>query len=193
MHSLLKLAVPFTISSLASTVFLMLCFIIVSHNVTMLKITAYAIVCVLVGLMDGILYGPISACMTLCAHAVSASNVKLAGTYVQLPVTIYIGCSAVVFAFWWFYMYEVINWLQWGNEETALIGHVFIQYYMWNYVISGISSAVWQLLEIADHVKEGTYISILWGITNAISLSVVTKFVPQLTLVHVASLLTQLR
>lgn len=105
-RSLLKLAVPFTISSVVGTVFSTLCFIIISHNVTTLEITAYAIVCVLVGLTDGILQGPISACTTLCAHAVGAGNVKLAGSYLQMAVLLYIGGSGAVFAFWWFYMYE---------------------------------------------------------------------------------------
>jgi len=185
-RSLLKLAVPFTISSLASTVFSTLCFIIVSHNVLTLEITAYAIVCVLVGLTDGILYGPISACTTLCAHAVGAGNVKLAGTYLQLAVLMYVGGSALVFAFWWFYMYEAILWLEWGDEETALIGQTFIRHYMWNYILTGISSSLWQLLEIADHVKEGTYVSILWGLVNVVVITAVSKIVPQMTLVNVA-------
>jgi len=185
-RSLLKLAVPFTISSLASTVFSTLCFIIISHSVTTLEITAYAIVCVLVGLTDGVLYGPISACTTLCAHAVGAGNVKLAGSYLQLAVLLYLGGSAVVFCFWWFYMYEAILWLEWGDKQTALIGQDFIRHYMWNYLISGVSSALWQLLEIADHVKEGTYISILWGLVNVVLIAIVSQVVPQMTLVTVA-------
>jgi Na+-driven multidrug efflux pump len=184
--SLLKLAVPFTISSLASTVFSTLCFIIISHNVTTLEITAYAIVCVLVGLTDGIMYGPISSCTTLCAHAVGAGNVKLAGTYLQLAVLLYVSGSALVFAFWWFYMYEAILWLEWGDEATALLGQSFIRHYMWNYMLAGISASLWQLLEIADHVKEGTYISILWGLVNVVVMSVVQHVVPQFTLVTVA-------
>jgi MATE family multidrug resistance protein len=184
--SLLKLAVPFTISSLASTVFSTLCFIIISHNVTTLEITAYAIVCVFVGLTDGIMYGPISSCTTLCAHAVGAGNVKLAGTYLQLAVLLYVSGSALVFAFWWFYMYEAILWLEWGDEATALLGQSFIRHYMWNYMLAGISASLWQLLEIADHVKEGTYISILWGLVNVVVMSVVQHVVPQFTLVTVA-------
>lgn len=177
---------PFTISSVVGTVFSTLCFIIISHNVTTLEITAYAIVCVLVGLTDGMLYGPISACTTLCSHAVGAGNVNLAGNYLQLAVLMYCGGSALVFAFWWFFMYEAILWLEWGDEQTALIGQAFIRHYLWNYILTGISSALWQLLEIADHVQEGTYISILWGLVNVVAMTVVSKLVPQMTLVHVA-------
>lgn len=184
--SLLKLAVPFTISSLASTVFSTLCFMIISQNVTTLEITAYAIVCMLVGLTDGIMYGPISACTTLCAHAVGAGNVKLAGTYLQLAVLLYVGGSALLFAFWWFYMYKAILLLEWGDEKTALVGQVFIRHYMWNYLLAGVSAALWQLLEIADHAKEGTYISILWGLVNVVVIAAVSKVIPQMTLVTVA-------
>lgn len=184
--SLLKLAIPFTISSVIGTVFSTLCFIIISHNVATLEITAYAIVCVLVGLTDGILYGPISACTTLCSHAVGAGNVKLAGSYIQMAVLLYVCGSAVVFAFWWFFMYEAILWLEWGDVQTALIGQTFIRHYLWNYILSGISAALWQLLEIAGKVNQGTIVSMLWGLVNVIAIGVVAKVVPQMTLIHVA-------
>lgn len=83
-------------------------------------------------------------------------------------------------------MYEAILWLEWGDEETARIGQVFIRHYLWNYILTGISSSLWQLLEIADHVKEGTAVSMLWGLVNVVVIAVVSRVLPQMTLVTVA-------
>lgn len=130
-RSLLQLAVPFTISSCATSFFTTVCFIIISKNVSTLEITAFAIVLVLVELSDGVLTAPINACTTLCAQAVGAGNFTLAGTYLQLATLMYCSVSAVVFVFWYYCMYGAILWLEWGEEETALIGQAFIRHYMW--------------------------------------------------------------
>ena len=73
-----------------------------------------------------------------------------------------------------------------ATKQPHLLGQSFIRHYMWNYILAGVSAALWQLLEIADHVKEGTYISILWGLVNVVVMSVVQHVVPQFTLVTVA-------
>jgi hypothetical protein len=44
----------------------------------------------------------------------------------------------------------------------------FIRAYIWSYLLVGISSFVWQLLEVADHTIAGTLMSIAWGVTNIV-------------------------
>lgn len=185
-RKILKLAIPFTVSSLSSAIFSSLCFIFISHHVGTKDITAYAIVCILVGLTDGVLYGPISACTTLCAHAIGAGNPSLAGNYIQLAMLTYGGLNIGMYFFWSTYMYEVITFLEWGDETTAQLAQDFIRIYMWNYVLSGISDTMWQLLELADHAVEGSIISMAWGLTNAVIIGVLVTTLPEPTLQTVA-------
>ena len=37
---------------------------------------------------------------------------------------------------------------------------------LFSYLLGGISGGVWQLLEVTDHVVEGTVVSIAWGVVN---------------------------
>jgi len=165
---ILKLAVPYSISALSSSSFSNLCLIFVSHHIGTKAVAAYALVEMLVGLSDGVLYGPIYACTTLCAHAVGAGNNELAGTYIQLAIVFYLLMNIPQALFWCNYMYDAIMFLEWGDQETAQLAQDFIRVYIGSYILGGISSAVWQLLEVADHAVAGTIISILWSATNAL-------------------------
>jgi multidrug resistance protein, MATE family len=164
---IVKLAVPFTVSALTSSTFSNMCLMLVSKHIGTKPVAAYALVQVLVGLTDGMLLGPISACTTLCSQAVGCGNTFLPGQYIQLAITFYLIGNIPVIIFWSFYMYEIILYLEWGDTETALYGQQFVRIYIWSYVLGGISNGIWQLLEVAGHSFEGTIVSIIWGATNA--------------------------
>mmetsp|Transcript_27373 Transcript_27373/g.40096 ORF Transcript_27373/g.40096 Transcript_27373/m.40096 type:complete len:740 (-) Transcript_27373:208-2427(-) len=170
-RKILKLAIPYTISGLSSTTLSNICLAMIGRNVGTRAVAAYALVQILVALTDGVLYGPISACTTQCAHAVGAGNSYLAGQYIQIAITLYLLLNIPMVWFWWNYMEEVVRYLEWGDDETAALAEDFIRVYIWTYVLGGISSSLWQLLEVADHVVEGTVVSILWGIVNVIVVS----------------------
>jgi Na+-driven multidrug efflux pump len=142
--------------------------ILVSKYIGTKAVTAYALVQILAGLSDGVLQGPIYACTTLCAHAVGAGNYFLAGQYIQLAIIMYLLFNVPVVYFWWNYMYDIILYLEWGDDATAAMAQEFIRVYIWSYLLGGISSSVWQLLEVADHTIAGTLMSIAWGVTNVL-------------------------
>ena len=167
-RKILKLAIPYTVSALASSTLSNICLVLVSQYIGTKAVAAYALVTILVGLTDGMLQGPIYACTTLCAHAVGAGNSFLAGQYIQLAIIFYLLFNIPFVYFWWFYMYEVILYLQWGDDVTAQMSQEFIRVYIWSFILGGISSSVWELLEVAGHAVEGTIMSILWGITNVL-------------------------
>ncbi|KAI2491322.1 MatE-like protein [Fragilaria crotonensis] len=98
-RKILMLAVPYTISALASSTLSNACLILVSKHIGTKAVTAYALVQILVGLTDGMLKGPIYACTTLCAHAVGAGNSFLAGQYIQLSIVLYLLFNAPSFTF----------------------------------------------------------------------------------------------
>lgn len=183
-RKILKLAIPYTISAVASSTLSNTCLIFVSKHIGTKAVTAYALVQILVGLTDGILKGPIYACTTLCAHAVGAGNTFLAGQYIQLSIVLYLLFNIPVVYFWWFYMYEIILFLEWGDQDTAQVAQEFTRVYIWSYLLGGISSSVWQLLEVADHTISGTIMSIAWGATNVLAIGLLVTL-QEATLVQV--------
>jgi multidrug resistance protein, MATE family len=184
-RKILRVAVPFTIQGLASTSLSNVCLAMVGRHVGTKAVAAYALVQILVGLTDGVIQGPIWACTTLCSHAVGAGNYFLAGQYIQLAMLTYLLLNIPAVFFWWKYMAEVVSFLEWGDEETAQMAEDFIKVYIWSYVLGGISTCVWQLLEVADHAAEGSVMSILWGIVNVIVISTLVNTKEEATLTDV--------
>lgn len=126
------------------------------------------------------------ACTTLCAQAVGAGNNKLAGSYIQMSILLYFLFNIPVVLFWWNYMYDAILYLEWGDEDTAQLAQDFTRVYIWSLLLSGVSGAVWQLLEVTNHALAGTIISIVWGATNVFVIACLVKLREATTLAEVA-------
>jgi Na+-driven multidrug efflux pump len=171
-RKIIQLAIPYSISAIISSTSATVCLILVSKHVGTNAVTAYAIVLILMGLTDRMLKSPIYACTSLCARAVGVGNNRLAGQYVQLATIFYMVFNIPVGCIWWKYMYDVVQFLEWGDDATALLSRQFTRVYIWSIILGGISSAVWQLFEIADHTVVGTMTSIAWGIANVIGVSI---------------------
>lgn len=184
-RKILRLAVPYSVSAVFSSTFSNACLILISQNIGVKSVAAYALVQVLAGLTDGILQGPIYACTTVCSQAIGAGNNVLAGNYIQLSLIMYGLLYVPVIWFWWYYMYEVILYLQWGDDVTAGLAQDFIRVNIFSYILGGISTSVWQLLEITNHAVAGTVVSIVWGMTNAIAVGILCVM-PNPSLVAVA-------
>jgi len=165
---ILSLAIPYTVSGLASSIMSNICLGLIGHYVGTKAVAAYVLVQILLGLTDGVLHGPISACTSVCSHAVGASNPNLAGQYIQIAMGIYLLSSIPVISFWCLFMEGIIIYIEWGDEETAALAQEFTRAYIWTYVLGGVSTSLWQLLEVTGHVVESTVVSIIWGVVNVI-------------------------
>jgi Na+-driven multidrug efflux pump len=93
------------------------------------------------------------------------------GQHIQLAIAFYLLINISVVYFWWFYKYEIVLILEWGDEATALMSQNFIRVSIWSYLLRGISTCLWQLLEVSDHSLEGSIMSIAWGATNVICIA----------------------
>ena len=170
-RSILRIAIPFTISGLASASLANICLALVGHHIGTKPVTAYAIVHILVSLTGALTKGPITALTSVCSHAVGAGNDYLAGQYLQLSILLYLFLSIPVITFWQTYMAEVVLFLEWGDQETAEMAKEFTTVYIWAYVIEGVSTGLWQLIEVADHAFEVTLISTALGVTNVVAIA----------------------
>ena len=170
-RSILKIAIPFTLSGLASASLANICLALVGHHIGTKPVAAYAIVHILVSLTGALTKGPISALTSVCSHAVGAGNDFLAGQYLQLSILLYLLLSIPVIAFWRTYMAEVVLFLEWGDQETAEMAKEFTIVYIWSHVVEGVSTGLWQLIEVADHAFEVTLISTAFGVTNVVAIA----------------------
>ena len=176
---ILKLAIPYTITSFTSSTISNVALALIGRKIGTKEMGAYALVQVLVGLTDDFLQGPLYATTALAAQSVGAGNTFLAGQYIQIAIVIYLLLNIPGVWFWWNYMYDIILYLEWGDEETATLAQDFIYIYIWSYIFGALSSGVWQLLEVADHAQTGAIISFLWSLVNvAVVWVVVTRKQP---------------
>jgi len=188
-QKILRLGLPYTFSNVSFELFFNVCLILVSQCIGTKHVAAYALVHILVELTDGVLCGPIYSCNTLCAHAIGAGNPFLAGQYIQLAIILYIGLNVPVVILWWNYMYDVIQWLQWGDEVTAQLAQTFIQSFIWSRIIVGIMKTIWQILEITDHAAEVSLVIFLHGAFN-MGFIAVFAITSQMTLFQVGLIFT---
>lgn len=83
-------------------------------------------------------------------------------------------------------MYEAILFLEWGDTEIALASQQCVRVYIFSYIFGGISSSVWQLLEVTGHAAMGTIVSILWGASNVVIIGFLVRRKEDTTLADVA-------
>lgn len=115
-----------------------------------------------------------------------AGNSTLAGEYAQLAASLYTLLFIPMAYFWSYYMYEVVYYLEWGDEETAILSQEFVRVYIWSYLAGGISSSLWQLLDITDHAVAATVFGISWSATKVVVIGVMVAVQNKVTLYQVA-------
>lgn len=178
-RKILKLAIPYSISGLSSSILSNCSLVIVSQYIGIKSLAAYSVAGLLLSTPNEIASCAIYACTTLCAQSVGAGNNKMAGNYIQFSLILYLVLNIPVLFFWWSYMYEVILYLEWGDEETAMLGQRYTRTYMWGMIVEGISSAIWELFEVTDHSVAGTIATILWGIASVVGVGLMVAFVEE--------------
>mmetsp|Transcript_50335 Transcript_50335/g.58756 ORF Transcript_50335/g.58756 Transcript_50335/m.58756 type:complete len:816 (+) Transcript_50335:154-2601(+) len=157
---ILKYAIPYTFGSFIQSALGNVTFAIIGHMVGTKSLSAYAVTSILVGMSESFTEGPVYAASTVSMHAFGAGNMRLAGTYVQLAVIFYLLLSAPFMYLWWYYTYDIILFLEWGDEETALIAQNFNRVYMFACIVWGVGDSVHLLLDVRGKVVFGEIISL---------------------------------
>ena len=167
---ILRHAAPLTFYNVATSVLSNVCLALISWYVGTKQVAAYAVVGILVSLSEEFLKGPIYANTTMIAQAIGANNNVLAGQYVQLSLSLYLIMGTPFLVFWYFFTYEIILYLAWGDESVAGHGQAFVDIYIWSYVSESIHQAIGQLLDVTGHEMFTTTMELLKSATNVITL-----------------------
>lgn len=178
-RAILQLVAPYTVSSVSREFFSNCVLILVAQFIGTREVAAYALVHILVELSNGILMGPVYACITLCSHALGADNYLLSGQYLQLAISLYIGLNIPVLYFWWHYTYEAILWLHWGDEATALLAGSFVQSFIWAIVLNGITQSIAIIWSITEHAFARSILEVTRDGGNVVILVVLFLNLPE--------------
>ena len=147
---LVKLAVPFTLTSILQSATRLIQLGLISRYLSIEAAIAYAIVDLTVGTTSAILGGFTSALMTLASVAYGAENFHAAGQYVQLSAVCYV-LGQIPFFFIWGYLIENIVLLFGFSAETASLAARYVWVVMPKDVSEGVKNTVMELLKVTDH------------------------------------------
>lgn len=181
-----RYTIPFTVYAVAAAIMENVCLALVGNFIGTKQVAAYVIVILLTELTDEFLKGSMHANTTLCAHAIGAANLFLAGQYIQLSILFYIVAGFPVALFWSFATDKVVLALGWGDEVVANHAIQFARIYIWSKMFDAIEMAFSQLLEVTDQEVFTTIIGLLHQAANMVLLIVIFASGAEVKLEHVA-------
>eukprot|EP00547_Thalassionema_nitzschioides_P013159 CAMPEP_0194259290 /NCGR_PEP_ID=MMETSP0158-20130606/43284_1 /TAXON_ID=33649 /ORGANISM="Thalassionema nitzschioides, Strain L26-B" /LENGTH=822 /DNA_ID=CAMNT_0038999045 /DNA_START=125 /DNA_END=2593 /DNA_ORIENTATION=+ len=172
-RKILRLALPYTLSGFASSLLHNVGLILMSQALGVKAVAAVCLVQLVGDLVDGVFMSGLYACTSLCAHAVGAGQATLAGQYVQMAVMLHFLASLGMWYIWYHHMYDLILvWLNWGDDTTATLCQTFVRTYFLRYILHGMSSGLWQLLEVANHTVASAIFGIAEGVTGVVGVGI---------------------
>jgi hypothetical protein len=116
-HRLVRLIVPFTLSSIAYTALTLIELSIISQTLGTDAMIAYVMVQTIVGISSSFFGGLVEAVTTLSSMAYGAENYKLAYHYVQVDGVLYVLCEIPMIFVWRFAIGKIL--LLTGFDESV--------------------------------------------------------------------------
>jgi len=184
-NRIVRLAIPYTLSEMASTISDMIQVVIVSRTLGTDPLTAFVVTYVLIGLTDEFLMGVSSAQDTISAHAIGAGNNLLAGQYLQICAIVFALFSTPFYVLWSLVMDDVLLFLG-LSPHVAQIGLEFTRVTVFHYFMDGVAGCFFLILDITGHEDFGFGLQIAEEIIGTIVLLSVLIPSPNATLVTVA-------
>lgn len=157
---LLQYALPFTFAAAVSGILGSVVLALIGHFVGTKELAAVVIMDIVLGIMGEFLEGPINANIVLCSQAVGCSNNFLAGQYIQLSLMLYFILQVPLLIVLYFYAYDMILVLGWGDEQVALYAQHYVRIYVWSNIFDTIQEAAGNLLETTGHEIYATVMGI---------------------------------
>ena len=183
---LLGLTIPFTISAFVETAVDLTILAIVSHMLGTEAMVAYALTSIIVGLTSEFIGGILESQSSLASMALGARNYRLAGSYLQLCITLELIAYVPLVILWNLFTDDVMLWL--GFDETiANLAQDFSRVAVWIDVVGDVSEAYSDFQEVIGHEW---YANVLGVIESISAVGVVVLFTlyfdPTLVLIGVA-------
>lgn len=187
-----KLAIPYTLTGLASCVSYILTVAVIGNLLGTEALSAYLTVSFAASLSTTWLTGLLSSLTTLCSQAIGVGNGNLAGQYVQIAVVI----SQILYLpqlfFWMYFIKDLIIWFGF-NDQTAEIGYRYAIVLFPHTFMGYISDGLDNLLVVCGREQLSAMTSILHSIIQlAAILSVALVSQPSLQTIGIIQLVVDI-
>ena len=159
-HRLVRLVVPFTLSSVANTASNLVELSIISQTLGTDAMIAYVMVQTIVGISSSFFGGFVEAVTTLSSMAYGAENYKLAGQYVQAGGVLYVLCEIPLVFVWRVAIGKIILLMGFDQLVAALAeDYVLVQVAL--YMMTGMNESLHAFLQVIEREKFANFIYVV--------------------------------
>lgn len=146
---ILRLALPFTASTLVEALASNLILIIVSLNLGTSAVSAYAVVNMMMGVTHEFLLGIIHSEDTLCSHAYGAGNMDLVGKHLQICSLVFVALQVPFMIGWSLFTYDMMLWFGF-DTIAAESAQSYARIAVFHCAFDGLSIAYHTVLCVAE-------------------------------------------
>ena len=159
-HRLVRLVVPFTLSSVAYTASNVVELSIISQTLGTDAMIAYVMVQTIVGITSSFFGGFVEAVTTLSSMAYGAENYKLAGQYVQAGLVLYV-LSEIPLIFVWRVAIGKIMLLMGFDELVVALAEEYVLIQVAMYMMIGMNESFHAFLQVIEREKFANFIYVV--------------------------------
>ena len=171
-HRLVRLVVPFTLSSVAYTASNLIELSIISRTLGTDAMFAYVMVQTIVGISATLLGGFVEAVTTLSSMAYGAANYKLAGQYVQAGGVLYVLSEIPISVLWRVTIGKIIL-LMGFDESVAALAEEYVLVQVAIYMMTGMIECLHAFLHVIEREK---FANSLYVVSSFIRVALVSLF-----------------
>jgi MATE family multidrug resistance protein len=159
-HRLVRLVVPFTLSSVAYTASNLIELSIISQTLGTDAMIAYVMVQTIVGISATFFGGFVEAVTTLSSMAYGAENYKLAGQYVQAGGVLYVLSEIPTSVFWRVTIGKIIL-LMGFDESVAALAEEYVLVQVGIYIMTGMIECLHAFLHVIEREKFANFVYVV--------------------------------
>jgi MATE family multidrug resistance protein len=171
-HRLVRLVVPFTLSSVTNTASNLIELSIISQTLGTDAMIAYVMVQTIVGISATLVGGFVEAVTTLSSMAYGAENYKLAGQYVQAGGVLYVLCEIPVSIIWRVTIRKIIL-LMGFDESVAALAEEYVLVQVAIYMMTGMNESLHAFLHV---IEREIFANSIYVVSSFIRVALVALF-----------------
>jgi MATE family multidrug resistance protein len=175
-HRLLRLVIPFTVSSVIQTASELITVAIIAQTLGTDPMIAYVMVQTITGISASFYGGLVEAVTTLSSMAYGAENHELAGMYVQAGCVLYIICEIPMVFIWRVAIGKILLLMGFDDIVVALAEeYVVVQVLI--HIVMGMGESLRAFLQVIEREK---FANLLFVVSNIVGVGLVALFAVQL-------------
>ena len=167
-RKLLKLAIPYTISTIATSCFTLLGLAIVGHILGTRDLSAFIMLFYLLELSTMLVRGLIASITPIGSQAIGAEQHELTGKYIQIAILLSLLLYAPLIYVWFQYVDNVMLWFEY-DSLTAAVAQRYAKVFVFSGLLEIINTAFFNLLDICGHEKFSATVDVMRGLVKTLA------------------------